>query len=124
MTHLKLLGVLQQSCQSAADGVRMCTAVAAVDCGGSCPACLTSRNCIVNNDCLSLSCVGGKCQEPPQCYNKVRQQQELLGCLSAVCFLHGLSVLSISATSTCMPCSSFVGLRQQHMESGEVQVSH
>jgi hypothetical protein len=28
----------------------------------------------VNTDCLSGSCVSGRCGEPPQCYNKVRKQ--------------------------------------------------
>lgn len=26
----------------------------------------------MNSDCLSNNCLGGKCQEPPECYNKVQ----------------------------------------------------
>jgi hypothetical protein len=51
----------------------MHVAAAAVDCGGgTCTPCLTNRNCLANSDCLSARCTNGKCQEPPECYNKVK----------------------------------------------------
>lgn len=61
-------------------------AAAAVNCGGPvCPKCLTNRMCLVNNDCLSGSCVNGRCAEPPQCYNKVSKQQAAKACCAMPC---------------------------------------
>ncbi|KAF6263210.1 hypothetical protein COO60DRAFT_513298 [Scenedesmus sp. NREL 46B-D3] len=48
-----------------------------LNCGGPvCPKCLTNRVCLTNNDCLSASCISGRCAEPPQCYNKGRDRRE------------------------------------------------
>jgi hypothetical protein len=34
-----------------------------VDCGGSCPPCGASRDCKVDADCITASCVGGVCAQ-------------------------------------------------------------
>uniref|UniRef100_A0A383VI98 Uncharacterized protein n=1 Tax=Tetradesmus obliquus TaxID=3088 RepID=A0A383VI98_TETOB len=59
-----------------------------LNCGGPvCPKCLTNRMCLVNNDCLSGSCVNGRCAEPPQCYNKVKDRRETdVDCGGGECF--------------------------------------